>query len=99
MSRLKEIRERLEHTSLGDWRMDPRDVYFYERSGDGEIKALTNEFVFAYTGQFLGADLTGLPSPGRSAYLVRDAWFLANAKDDIAYLLGILSDFSAEAKE
>ncbi len=93
LQRIREIYDRLERTSPGKWSFDPRDCYFFDYDKDkntSTLKPLSNDFVFAYDGNWLGARINGPPEPGRSDFMVRDAWFLSNAKADIKYLLDLI---------
>lgn len=96
-ARLQEIRERLEAATLGPWKMVPRNLFFYKKANGNDYvedpSKFTNEHALseeAQNGDFLGANISGPPEPGRATFLVRDAWFIANARDDIEYLLSLV---------
>lgn len=94
--RLVEIKERLVSCTEGEWICDPRNLCFYEKVDNiHKLAPQTNElYLNAYNqnGDILGADIEGIKEPIKSSFTVRDAWFIANAKKDIQFLLDIIEE-------
>lgn len=99
--KLQEILERLQMATQGEWVCEPRHVCFYDDTTDIKTKHeastlnLTQNLVHAYgDDEWLGAHVVikDQPEPGRGEFTVRNAWFIANAKDDINWLIQKLQE-------
>lgn len=88
--KLEEIRKLIDAATPGPWTICPRDVYFFPN--DSEQPQLDHEHIMAYKGDFLGADVVGPVEPGRSAFLVHDAYFIAASRTLMPKLVALLEE-------
>lgn len=98
--RLAEIQARCDAATKGPWSIDPRNLYFWDKTQNyDKLLPLSNENCLHEDGQngdFLGADIKGPIEPGRSTFVVRDAWFIASARADIPDLLQYIKELEQE---
>jgi hypothetical protein len=95
--RLKEIRERVEAAAPGPWRIEPRNMKYYDEIMHAPI--VKHEDCINDEDDFLGAHFIGIPQPGRGDMLVPDAWFVSNAREDVPWLLDVIHRLLLEAGE
>lgn len=84
---LAAIRAREQMASKGPWTVEPRDVKYYPNTIN-QPPVITPDLI-ATDGDnpFLGAYVIGPPEPSRGHYYVRDAVFMAEARQDVPDLL------------